>query len=413
MRPIRNLDNYHTMSNKIIIIGLFLLYPLGALPFILIEIYNRKKYAYNLFAVFMGMVGMLYAPNGDLYRYYSDYFTYSSLGHDEFRLIILLNAKIDLGLSYLQWIFSTIGIPNDIIVFLFVFIGTYCLLSVTYDCLNRYSKSKQSAFLIFIIIFLIYSFLGLYFRYGFGSAIFTYGCHLIFNKKNKLGWGILILSAIFHFSMVIFIGLLILIKMTGIKFGKNIFLIFSIVSFFFSSNVVSDILLNIGLSQNIQSKIIEYTEGYWASEWLNDRSIGALIMSYFGVFSKIVVFYIIYKTYKKDTFHTFLTAIIIIITIVAPFATIKSRFEWTFNFLSIMVIIPGILDRKIFSFHKRKLLISLLFIIGFVNTFSGLVFKRFILPLSDEKELLYSSSFGILTHKYTSEWLERHSELGE
>lgn len=406
-------NNYLTKNNKIIIFGLFLLYPLGALPFIILEIYNRKKYACTLLAIFWGMVGMLYAPNGDLYRYYSDYFTYSDLDYSEFRLMMLLQAKIDLGLPYLQWIFSKIGIPNDIIVFLFVFIGTYCLLSIIYDCLNEYSKNKQRTFIIFIILFLIYSFLGLYFRYGFGSAIFTYGCHLIFNKKNKWGWSVMILSILFHFSMIIFLVLLIFIKTTNIKLGKNIFLIFSIVSFFFSSDIISDIVLNVGFSQNIQSKILEYTEGYWASEWLKDRSIGSLIMSYFSVFSKIVIYYIIYKTYRKDTFHTFLSAIIIIITIVAPFATIKSRFEWTFNFLNIMAIIPGILNDKIFNFYKRRLLICFLLIIGFVNTFSGFVFRRFIIPLSDEKELLYNSSFGILTHKYTYEWLKRHSDLGE
>lgn len=399
--------------NRIIIIFLFLIYPFGSLPFILYEIYNRKKYAYNLFAILWGMVGMLYAPNGDLYRYYLDYFNYSNLNYEEFNYLILLQGKIDMGLPYLQWVFSNLRIPNDIIVFIFVSFGTYCILSITFYLLEKYTKNKLKAFIIFIIIFLYFSFLGFYFRYGFGSAVFSYGCYLILYRKDNSGWWIIMLSILFHFSMAIFSVLLFLIKVSNIRLGKNIFLIFSITSFLFSSDIISEILLNIGFSQNIQSKIIEYTEGYWASEWLKDRSIGALMMSYFNIFSKIVVYYIIYKTYKEDSFHTLLTAIIIITTLVAPFATIKARFDWTFNLLSIMAIIPGILNYRIFSKYKRKVFVSLFLIIGIVNSFSGLVFKRFILPLSDEKELLYNSALGILTHKYSYEWLEHHSKLGE
>ena len=49
--------------------ALLFIYPLGALLPILCEIYNRKKYAFVLLSVFMGLCAILFPPFADLYRH--------------------------------------------------------------------------------------------------------------------------------------------------------------------------------------------------------------------------------------------------------------------------------------------------------------------------------------------------------
>mgnify|MGYP007051814001 CR=1 FL=1 len=38
----------------------FILYPLGSLPLVLVEIYNKRKYAFVLLAIFMGLWSIFY-----------------------------------------------------------------------------------------------------------------------------------------------------------------------------------------------------------------------------------------------------------------------------------------------------------------------------------------------------------------
>ena len=56
-----------------ILLAVFVIYPLAALPIILIEIYNRNYYALNYLAIFMGLLAYLWIPSGDLYTYQLDF----------------------------------------------------------------------------------------------------------------------------------------------------------------------------------------------------------------------------------------------------------------------------------------------------------------------------------------------------
>ncbi len=397
--------------NKILLTILFLIYPLGALPFILRGIYDRDKYCYFLFSIFWGMTGMLYAPNGDLFRYYNDYFIYEGLSFSSFSLYLLVQAKIDVGLPYMQWLFSQVGLTNDLIVFLFIGIGTQFLLQIFYYETIPYANYKKTCFTVFLIVFLSISLWGFYFRYGFASMMLVYGVYTVL-RKNRNGWIWIMIAPIFHFSMIIFAIIFFIVNLFKISIKRSWFLIAAILSFIFSGDLLSDILLNLNVSPVLQSKIIEYTEGYWASEFINDRSIGARIVNSVSYVSKFIIFFIIYKSWKNTKIYDLLTIILIAIVLFAPFVTIKMRFEWTFNILSMVVVIPALLNKNL-KFRIRKKLILSLCIIGVFTTISGLVFKRFILPQSDERILLYSSAPKILAHKYTFDWLTAHSDLGE
>ena len=60
-------------NQSILLFSVFIIYPLGAIPLILIEIYNKKYYAFNYLAVFMGLLAFLWTPSGDLSRIQVDF----------------------------------------------------------------------------------------------------------------------------------------------------------------------------------------------------------------------------------------------------------------------------------------------------------------------------------------------------
>lgn len=396
-------------SNKIIIIVLFIIYPLGSLPLILWEIYNKRKYAYVLFSIFVGLSGMLYAPNGDLYRYYEDYYNYANLSFDEFNLILIIQANLDFGLPYIQFLFSKIGISNDIIVFLCIGLGTLYTLLITFDYTQQ--LSKNNSFIIFIFVCLFITFWSYYFRYGFASILFAYGIHLINYRESKAGWTYIVLSPLFHFGLIVFVIIYNLIYLLKYNLSRKYFLIFAITSLLFTGDIISELLLSYAFPPAISGKIAAYTEGYWANEWLNDRSIGSILLNYVDIIIRIVVYYIIFRNFKRNNVYTLLTVMLVLITIAGPFAIVAGRFNWTFNIVSLNVIIPILCKKyRLLAANSISVLLYIMCIISTIGTFS---MRRYIIPVSREDLLLKSSSIGIITHRYDDKWLREHTELGE
>ena len=67
----RRNNQYKTLG-----ILIFIIYPVLSFPFILKGILKRERWAYLLGAIFMGYMGMLYPPAGDMYRYAEDFNLY-------------------------------------------------------------------------------------------------------------------------------------------------------------------------------------------------------------------------------------------------------------------------------------------------------------------------------------------------
>ena len=55
---------------------LFLIWPMLALPCVIVEVLNRRKYSFVLLTIFMGYIDYLWPPTGDLYRHTLSYFEF-------------------------------------------------------------------------------------------------------------------------------------------------------------------------------------------------------------------------------------------------------------------------------------------------------------------------------------------------
>lgn len=68
---------------KIGVTAVFILNPLISIPLLIIEVYNKKKYASYLLAVFMGLFSIYYIPIGDQYRYFNYYLLYKDMSFNQ------------------------------------------------------------------------------------------------------------------------------------------------------------------------------------------------------------------------------------------------------------------------------------------------------------------------------------------
>lgn len=401
------------IKNKRILILIFIVNPIISLPFIIYGIYNRKKYCFTLLSVLLGITGMLYAPNGDLFRYYEYY--YSTTGINLSTLLFNLSSefKTDYLLYFIQWLFNKLSIPNEIIVFLFITIGTNLIFKI-FLYFTKNSKNDKTVFSIFLIIFLIFSYWEFYFRFWFSAIILIWGIFNIIIRKKRIGWVYLLLAPIIHFSTIIFSILFALSILLNLKPKKKLFIILEICTIFsigLSSKIILNLLSYLPLSEILTYKIYAYTEGYWGNEWLNDRSIGILLIDYSKLILKFIILYILYKSYKSNTLYSLYTLILILIIILTPFATILLRFEVFFFYLSLLSVVPFLLANNNKNFKRNLTIFNLLFIIGISLTCGNFVMRRKILPYSKEKLLFYNPTLTLFRTHYDKNWLKRHQFL--
>ena len=160
------INRYRPEINKIITIVLFVIYPLLALPFIFIEIYNRRRYALSLLAIYLGYFAMLYAPTGDLYRYFQDF-------------------------------------TCDATRFLYVYISSELLFSIYYDITEKSKNSQIVNLLLLLLLLLFVKYERFTVRFGMSTMFFTFGWYKILFCNKKWYWLLILLSILNHFSFIL------------------------------------------------------------------------------------------------------------------------------------------------------------------------------------------------------------------
>lgn len=210
-------DNLHY---SIITTVIFVISPLVSLPFILKGIYERQKWSYLLFSLFVGIMSYLTIPFADLYRHALMYFSMANP-----TLVDFFNS--DAG--YFNWlipatyiIMNKIGIPFDFLRLFELSTGFYMMISILNYMIEKSSRiySKEECFNRFLILLLFFDFLytteGV--RFGYALCLYVYSVHLYINKK-KLLWAIVfaLVACFIHSSFSIFIMVTYLISALRLK----------------------------------------------------------------------------------------------------------------------------------------------------------------------------------------------------
>ena len=143
-----------------------------------------------LWSVFVGFLGILYPPFGDMYRYALDFEEYANSNLNNF--LFLLSIKFDYLYSIISFSLGRLGCSSDIMRFLYNFVGTLLLsnlyLMIVSDNSELVKDRKLKIYSLFVFIpFTIGLFL---FRYNFSIVLFIYGVYLVCYKRKKMvGYG--------------------------------------------------------------------------------------------------------------------------------------------------------------------------------------------------------------------------------
>lgn len=381
---------------------LALIFPLYALPWVFKGMIRNEKWAYFLYAFFMGLIGILYPPVGDFNQYTMKMLVYNSLPWDKF--IGLLTVNMDFLLYLVGYILDKIHIPFDLTRFLYNFFGYY-VLCMLYRDLRRDNSilNNKKVVIKTLIVFVGFSMVTFLFRFGFSSQLFVYGAYLITYKHlNKKGWILITIAILNHFSFILFGLFLFLFKVFHIYISKTFIAILGISAVVFSGDMFMNVFQQLPLSSDLVEHYSYYLDGYYAQEWQEsltwkEKLAGTITTCIAYVY--IFIFIYLYSNKSKEDAVT-VNILMFLSFITLPFTVINERF------LGVMVLAIKVFFLK--NFKDTKILNNILgwlLILSIVSQIMGIWNCRRQLSISRESQLIYMPSFMILTNTYEMEWI--------
>ena len=384
---------------------IILLFPLYSFPWVVYRMYHLERTSYLQFAFFMGLVGMLYPPFGDFYRYMLDYNAYKGLDFDSFLLLALI--EFDYLLSFLLYDLGCLNIPCDISRFIFNAFGFYLYSKLYYHIVNdNQALLKGKERLRWFIVFFSFSFWGFMFRYGLATILFAYGTYFIIYRSQKRYWFLIILSVLCHFSFVIFATALLVSRFIHFSPKRNYFYIISALVLIFgivNNGVFWDLKL-------IGGDLIDRYDGYLDAddmgEYAKRFSWKALVWQKIGYMTMFLLYcyYASYKVMGRRREVTLLNYLVIFSMLSSPFSVIFGRF---FGVTSQFLKIFSMLHFNC-GFVKARRYLSLLFILAMISLLTQFWGKRRELSVSDMSLFATQTSVQILFHTYPDTWVDKN-----
>lgn len=381
-------------------IALFLLSPLLALPYILLGIYQRKRSAFFLFSLFLGVLAWLQLPFADLYRHTINAYR---LYYDKPVTSIYVDAlSADYAIPLMSWFILNNEIPYQILR-LFYITESFFLMTIIFNYMVERSDriyTQGEVFLRFCILFLFFEFVrttcGV--RYGFAVYQFVFALHLFLNKRSYF------LSALFAFFAI------------AIHASFTYFVPISLALYFICRTRISSFaLITLGLltALTVISKY-SYLLGRRADWYFSGGTdvSGNLLASItvYGfilfVFVRVFLFPFVYLAYKHfDLFSKWSRMLVVWMVLLCIFITnitMFNRFAFVISAIGVFVLLE--IESKI---EIRKSMITLILWCGIVTTVFNTVNCRTII-INSRYQYIAMPIPVILQNQYEKQWILEH-----
>ncbi len=394
-------DPSSKQNSAIIILLLFVIHPVISLPFIFIEIYNRKKYAIYLLALIYGYIGFFYPPVGDYYRYYIDYLDYSSMDFSSFSRE--LSSNLDYVVPSVLWFTGRLGINVCGSRFLFNAV-CYSLFFYIFNDVTKNNNNKKQVFIFFLILNFLLGFRFGLVRFGLGTSFFVLGVYkTIIQKKIVPGLLISAFSVITHIALALGFLILCLHLFFPYKGNKIVTIILIITALVISSDLLTPLLNYLPIDASLLQHASYYIDGYFAEDYYLEHSIFFRIQQIIMRGGNYYSLFLFCLLFKKGRFEGFVDFFLVLIFIAGPFQEIHTRYEtvlccmiffWCFDRLPYA--------KRIYtkSFLYLSVLLFLLSIYG----------VRRELSISKEYQLLYPTLF-MSPNPYPNSWVDSHVDI--
>lgn len=390
-------------KKNVVLLVSFLFFPLYTIPWIIQGMIRLERGAFVFWACFMGLIGILYPPVGDVYQYTKDFYLYKDCSWDYF--LELLSFKFDYLLPFLSYFIGLIGWHFDITRFIYNFFS-YLILGVIFlDIVknNHFLRENKKVLIYALGTFITFSFITYLWRFGFSSALFVYGCYLLVYKSKRIGWIYVVLSVLNHVSFLLFVVILLLQQLGFFKFHKWVVAILCLCSLFLDGSILSSFLPY--LPTDIVNRFGSYIDGYYATDYFADHSWKYQLQVFLSssiTYVAVIAYILTYKE-RKDKRVSLTNAIFLIACLSLPFDTMRLRF------LAVLLLFIKMCYLVKYDGEKKKLCyLKIMFFFVMLGNVVNIWGARRQIDVSDYELLFYYTTPQIILHTYSAQWIERN-----
>lgn len=385
---------------QIVLFAVLIIYPFASLPLIFVEIYNKKYYALNYLAVFMGLIAYLWIPSGDLYRMYLDFTALEYLNVSDFLSI----KSFDYLYLVLMYIFAKLNLNFEFVRFTLCVISYFLYFRIYLDIIKtnkEIGESKVFSFVTFLMLFFFLRFTGFItgVRFTFAMAMCFYGAYFLIYKNKSRGWCFLVLSAATHFSMWLILLIAFFIKVFKFKISRLVFVLIIIAGLFLSTTLIEMVIDYLPIADEFKTHLAFYTTGTFASEEFESQTLFFKIsrfLSYFAIYPA-VIFIILRK--REFSFYSIFICIVLFLSFSMNMDTTYGRYA----FLGVIFfIIPFLLK------FKKELDIRaffLFFFLSFITYAASIYTVNKEIRYGNEYKILYTPLPFIFMSTYDAQWI--------
>lgn len=384
---------------------LFCVSPLLFLPYVIKGMRRGEKWAFLLFALFLGLWAWLTIPFADLFRHAQHYFDYEGEPYAViFNDYFVDNDTVayDLIVPTLDWLMVNHGVPFQVLRFFEATMGFLLICSVL-DYMLKNSKvvySKADVWHRFLImgLFMELMLLILGVRFGFATCLYVYGLHCWYNKRNILqGIMFLLLALGFHMSFSVLVPLSLVVTFV-LRSKKSVILIL-----FVATPILSYLLFEFSDLIGVRAEwYLGNGEDLSGNGYKNVTFIG-LIVTLIWRLPTLFFGYIAWKNFDKPLpwLRTALVWAILMICLSSN-SVLFLRMSWLLGAVGVFALLNLEYTEKL---SERTIKIAI--IAGVITTFGGGIYHKTALAYS-HYEFLVRPIPMIYEHQYSKAWMYYH-----
>lgn len=400
------------MKELIYNIFTFILSPILSLLLSCKNVLTEKVYVYFIGA-FFSVFGAFLPPVSDAYRYRELYYKTTFFSFDFNHLWI---KDKDFLFTFLSSIFNGMGVTFELFK-LFLLLTSYMLYCWMFldivkknpTLFNSKRFFRLSVLSLFFSIRLFTLTSGI--RFGVASTIIIIAIYLWYKKDYIKSIAVFVLSVTMHFSMLLFlplvIGAILLSKFKIPPIVKGLTILILLIT---AQTSIGNLLLYLFPENNlISGSVSTYIDGHWGTNAiLKTASFGGLIFTFVRILPVIPLAYIVLK--KKDT-NPFLSEacflLLLLLSISVSSLTLLLRYSNVAIAILFVVLLTTLKDDKKSLKEIKTALLSFMIMFGCYAYTQRDSLSQFLL----QYRVILSPITLIGDYTYTDEWVQTHLDF--
>lgn len=395
---------YLKLKENVVVTLSFIINPLLSLPFVFLGIYNKNNYSFILLIIFLGMLGFLWIPSGDLYRIQNDFELLKT-----YRFTDVVSFNFDFIYSYLMFFLGKTSLDFAYLRFSIAVISYSLFFNVARNIITQNQiivSSRYLSFAAFLIIFLSLGFGGIItgVRFTFAFSIFIYGYYKLLYQRDKKGIIFLVISVLTHFSFLLLIAVLIINKFAKKYMNFSFFILTALFALILSTTFFENIIDLLPLDEVLKFHLQNYTTGHFALEEFQLKSMKFRISRLLG---HIIIYpAILYIILDRKRIYRYSVFVILFI-----FLLLQWNMNSSFSRYSIIAVVVFLVEFLTLYNHKHKYLLTIFFSISILTYIASIYTVKRELFIGNQFKLAIYPAPLIFLNKYDQSWIQ--SNIGD